>query len=110
MPHGSLEDPIAKLQRAVEHYLAIKTAIGGRDHPPVSMRMVSSKDGLRYDFYAEDMPPLPAKLHAPLKDSDLLGVPAFQHVPIESARRLHMGSLWQVGPELVLGVSYVQSP
>jgi hypothetical protein len=69
MPYGSLEDPIAKLQRAVEHFLLIRNVLGGRDHPLVSMRMVSSNDGLRYDFYAEDVPPLPANLPLMLGDA-----------------------------------------
>lgn len=69
MPHGSLDDPIAKLQRAVEHFLMIRAALGGRDHPPVPLRMVSSEDGLRYDFYAEGVPPLPANLPLMLGDA-----------------------------------------
>ena len=69
MAHGSLEDPIAKLQRAVAHYLAIRDALGGVDHPLISMRTVSSQDGLRYEFYAENVSPLPADLPLMLGDA-----------------------------------------
>lgn len=69
MRYGSLEDPAAKLQRAAEHYLLIKDALGGRDHQLIRMRMVSSTDGLRYDFFAADIPPLPANLPLMLGDA-----------------------------------------
>jgi hypothetical protein len=93
MPHGSLEDPIAKLQRAVEHYLLIKGVLGGRDHPPVSMRMVSSQDGLRYDFYAEDVPPLPANLPLMLGDAyyNLRG--ALDHLVYQLHGRHYRGNI-----------------
>lgn len=93
MPHGSLEDPIAKLQRAVEHYLAIKKAIGGRDHPPVSMRMVSSDGGLRYDFYAEDVSPLPANLPLMLGDAYFNLRGALDHLVYQLHERHYRGKI-----------------
>jgi hypothetical protein len=67
--HGDLEDPTAKLQRAVEHYLLIKDSLGGTDHQLIQLRMVSSPDGLRYEFYADNVPPLPANLPLMLGDA-----------------------------------------
>jgi hypothetical protein len=69
MRYGSLDDPIAKLQRAAEHYLLIKNALGGRDHQLIPLRVISSENGLKYEFFAEDVPALPASLSLMLGDA-----------------------------------------
>jgi hypothetical protein len=70
MRYGSLEDPIAKLQRAIEHYRLIKDALGGFDHQSVPLRIESSTDGLQHRLYAEQVKPLPENLPLMLGDAN----------------------------------------
>ena len=70
MRHGSLEDPVAKLQRAIEHYRLIKEAIGGFDHQSVPLRVESSADGLCHKLYAKNVDPLPEDLPLMLGDAN----------------------------------------
>lgn len=70
MRHGSLEDPIAKLQRAIEHYRLLKEALGGFDHQLVFLRIESSADGLRHQLYADTLAPLPEDLPLMLGDAN----------------------------------------
>jgi hypothetical protein len=68
MRYGSLEEPAAKLRWAAEQYRRIKNTLGGADHQSVPLRVESSTDGLRYDMYAIDVPPLPEDLPLVLGD------------------------------------------
>jgi hypothetical protein len=70
MRHGSLEDPVAKLQRAIEHYQVIKEAIGGFDHQSIPLRVESSADFLSHKLYAKDVDPLPEDLPLMLGDAN----------------------------------------
>lgn len=69
MRHGSLDDPLAKLQRSAEHYVLIKNAFGERDHQLIPLRMVQSVDGLECKFFAEDIPALPGDISLMLADA-----------------------------------------
>ena len=68
MSYGSLEEPAAKLRWAAEQYRRIKNEQGGADHQSIKLRVESSEGGLRYDMYAEDVPPLSEELPLILGD------------------------------------------
>ncbi len=93
MPHGSLDDPIAKLQWAVKHYLSIKNALGGRDHQLIRLRMASSENGLRCDFFAEDIPALPANLPLMVGDAYHNARSALDHLVFQLHVRHFRGSI-----------------
>jgi hypothetical protein len=93
MPHGGLEGPIAKLQRAAEHYLAMKSSLGGRDHQLLPLKMVTSEDRLRYDFYAEGVSALPADLPLVLGDAYYNLRAALDHLVYQMHERHYRGKV-----------------
>lgn len=93
MRYGSLDGPIAKLQRAVEHYLLIKNALGGRDHQLVPLRMISSEDGLKYEFFAKAVPALPANLSLMLGDAYYNARAALDYLVFQLHIRHYQGSV-----------------
>lgn len=55
---GSLTDPIARVNRAVHHYHALKDSFYGVDHKLWPVVGVRSNDGLQYKFHIGEIEPL----------------------------------------------------
>lgn len=69
MAYGSLDDPIAKLRRAAEHFRNIREQIGGFDHQAIPLRVDRYEGGLQYDLYADHVDPFPRDLPLMLGDA-----------------------------------------
>ena len=93
MRYGSLDDPIAKLQWAIKHYLLIRDALSGRDHQLIRLKMVASGDGLEYKFFAEDVPQLPTDLPLMLGDAYHNARVALDHLVFQLHMRHYRGRI-----------------
>jgi hypothetical protein len=91
--YGSLDNPIAKLGRAAEHFRGIRDLIGGFDHQAIPLRVDRHQDGLQYDLYADHVDPLPRDLPLMLGDAyhNLRG--ALDHLTYQLHERRYRGKI-----------------
>jgi hypothetical protein len=70
MSSGSLDEPVAKLDRAIEHYRVIKRDLfGGYDGQARPVTLERPRDGVRYRVRAGEIEPLPTDLPLILGDA-----------------------------------------